>query len=96
MKSLPCLRGASCDHSRSMRARTQVRIRETLGKRIRHLAHNPGSPVEPLVSLYSRWVPTWMRMVASTAPPRMMLIPIGASTLARNDPGLLVRNDPLI
>jgi hypothetical protein len=30
-----CLRGANCDHSRSMRARTQVWIRGTLGKRIR-------------------------------------------------------------
>lgn len=27
-----CLRGANCDHSHSMRARTQVPIRETLGK----------------------------------------------------------------
>jgi hypothetical protein len=38
-----CLRGANCDHSRSMRARTEVRMRETLGKRIRHLEHKRGS-----------------------------------------------------
>jgi hypothetical protein len=37
--SLACLRGANCDHSRSMRARNQVRMREALGKRIRHLEH---------------------------------------------------------
>jgi hypothetical protein len=30
------LRGANCDHSRSMPARTRVRMRETLGERIRH------------------------------------------------------------
>lgn len=39
---------------------------------IRHLEHNPGAPVEPLVSPplplgSSRLVPAWMRMVASTA-----------------------------
>ena len=32
----------NCDHSRSMRARAQVRMREILGKRIRHLEHKTG------------------------------------------------------
>jgi hypothetical protein len=41
--SLTDLRGARCDHSRSMRARNHVRIRETLGKHIRRLEHKRGS-----------------------------------------------------
>ncbi len=41
--SLGCLRGAHCDHNRSMGAGTQVRIRETPGTRIRYLEHEHGS-----------------------------------------------------
>jgi hypothetical protein len=41
---------ANCDHNRSMGARTQLRIRETLGTRIRHLEHEHGSRSSPLRS----------------------------------------------
>jgi hypothetical protein len=57
--------GANCDHSRSMPARTQVRMRETLGKRIRHLEHKRGSRSR-LQRAPLPLVPGRMRRVAST------------------------------